>query len=71
MPRRPGRPRTNLERKILAAMSADEKQAEEIVARRINSNTPSIMAYEAACLRLGLKKEPSLAIIEQADFSED
>jgi hypothetical protein len=50
MRRRPGRPRTNLERKILAEKAANEKHAEEIVAQKINSNTPSIMAFKAACL---------------------
>lgn len=50
MPRRAGRPRTSLEGKILAETSASEKQAEEIVAQTINSNTRSIMVFEAASL---------------------
>jgi putative DNA primase/helicase len=50
MPRRAGRPRTSLEGKILAETLASEKQAEEIVAQTINSNTRSIMVFEAASL---------------------
>jgi hypothetical protein len=37
-------------------MSAREKQAEEIVAQKINSNTPDIMAFEAACLLLAIER---------------
>jgi len=55
IPRRPGRPRTNLEAKILGEMSASEKKAEEIVAKAINSNTPSIMSFEAAQLLLAIE----------------
>jgi hypothetical protein len=36
-------------------MSAHEKQAEEIVAQQINSNTPGIMAFEAAHLLLAIE----------------
>jgi hypothetical protein len=56
MGRRSGRPRVNLEQQILADMSAREKQAEEIVAQKIDSNTPSIMAFEAACLLLAVER---------------
>jgi len=59
MRRRPGRPRTNLEDTILAEMSEDEKKAEEIVAQAINSNTPSIMSFEAACLLFGIERGAS------------
>jgi hypothetical protein len=65
MPRRPGRPRTNLEEKILAEMSANEKQAEEIVAKKINSNTPTIMAFEAACLLLEIEAGAAPAAIQR------
>ena len=56
MRRRSGRPRVNLEEQILEDMSAREKQAEEIVAQKINSNTPGIMAFEAACLLLAIER---------------
>ena len=55
MPQRPGRPRTNFEERILQEMSAHEKKAEEIIAKKINSNTPSIMAFEAAHLLLAIE----------------
>jgi hypothetical protein len=50
MPQPTGRRRVNLEQQILEDMSALEKQAQEIVAQKIDFNTPSIMAFEAACL---------------------
>ena len=53
---RSGRPRVNLKRRILPAMGIDEKQAEQIVAQKINVNTPSIMAFEAACLLLAIER---------------
>jgi len=61
MPRRPGRPRTNLARKILAEMSDDEKRLEAIVPERLGSSAWR-MAYEAACLRLILEKGSAFEI---------
>ena len=55
MPRRPGRPRANLERKILADMSNHETRLEAILPKPLGS-TAWRMAYEAACLRLTLEK---------------
>ena len=65
MPQRPGRPRTNFEERILQEMSASEKQAEEIIAKKINSNTPSIMAFEAACLLLEIEAGAAPAAIQR------
>jgi hypothetical protein len=45
-------------------MSAREKQAEQIVAQKINSNTPSIMAFEAACLLLEIEGGAAPATIQ-------
>ena len=45
-------------------MSAREKQAEQIVAQKINSNTPSIMAFEAACLLLAIEGGAAPATIQ-------
>jgi hypothetical protein len=70
MTRRHGRTRTNLEGKILAEMSAREKQAEQIVAQKINSNTPSIMAFEAACLLLAIEGGAAPATIQHSDFQK-
>ena len=50
MAQRRGRPRSSIEAGILQVVSADEKKAEDIVAQKINPNTPSIMAFEAASL---------------------
>jgi hypothetical protein len=65
MPRRPGRPPTNFEQMILAEMSAREKQGEEIVAQKINSNTPGIMAFEAACLLARIERGASPQAIQR------
>src|SRR5262245_42445051 len=65
MPRRSGRPRTNLEEKILAEMSENVKQAAEIVAKTINLNTPSFMAFEAACLLLQIEAGAVSATIQR------
>jgi hypothetical protein len=61
MPRRPGRPRKNLARKILGDMSDDEKRLEAIVPERLGSSAWR-MAYEAACLRLILEKGSAFEI---------
>ena len=61
IPPRPGRPRTNLARKILADMSDDEKRLEAIVPERLGSSAWR-MAYEAACLRLILEKGSAFEI---------
>jgi hypothetical protein len=45
-------------------MSAREKQAEQIVAQKINSNTPSIMAFEAACLLFAIEGGAAPATIQ-------
>jgi len=37
-------------------MGIDEKQAEQIVAQEIDLNTPSIMAFEAACLLCAIER---------------
>jgi hypothetical protein len=58
MPRRSGRPRTNLERKILAEMSEDEERFQKVVSKRLGSlaGSPWRIAFEAGCLRLTLEK---------------
>jgi hypothetical protein len=56
MPRRPGRPRINLEQLILADESKHQREMEDLVAQKINSNTPTIMAFEAACLLLEIER---------------
>lgn len=56
MPRRPGRSRINLEQLILADQSKHHREMEELVAQSINLNTPSIMAFEAACLLLAIER---------------
>ena len=58
MHRRRGRPRTNLEAKILADMHQDEQHLEVIVAEKLRGSrrTPWRGAYEAACLRWTLEK---------------
>jgi hypothetical protein len=56
MPRRPGRPRVNLEQLILADDSKHLREMEELVGQSINLNTPSIMAFEAACLLLAIER---------------
>ena len=53
---RSGRPRVNLKKQILTDMSAREKHAEDIVAQKINVNTPWIMSFEAACLLLEIER---------------
>ena len=52
MARRTGRQRVNLEKKVLAEMSAQDKQLQAVIARKINFNTPGSMAFEAASLLL-------------------
>jgi hypothetical protein len=46
-------------------MSAREKQAEQIVAQKINSNRPSIMAFEAARLLLEIEAGAAPAAIQR------
>jgi hypothetical protein len=53
---RPGRPRVNLEKKILADMAEHEKQLEAIVAEKIDFNRPSILTFEAAYLVLAIER---------------
>jgi hypothetical protein len=61
MPKRPGRPRTNLAQTILADRSDDQKRLEAIVPERLGSSAWR-MAYEAACLRLTLEKGSAFEI---------
>jgi len=58
MPRRAGRPRTNLKQEILKKWAEDEKSLAGIVAEELrgSASSPWRMAYEAACLRLILEK---------------
>src|SRR5262249_45685704 len=56
MPRRSGRPRVDLEKKILADMAEHEKQLEAIVAENTDINRPSILTFEAACLVLAIER---------------
>src|SRR5262245_51120375 len=58
MARRPGRPRTNLQKMILAEMSQDHERFKAIVGQRLGSlpGSPWRIAFEAACLRLTLEK---------------
>ncbi len=53
---RTGRPRANLEQKVLADMSAHHKEMEALVAQKLNLNRPGIIAFEAACVLLTLER---------------
>jgi hypothetical protein len=56
--RRFGRPRANLEKRVLAEMSAQDKQLEAIIAGKINFNTLGNMVFEAASLLLNYRADP-------------
>jgi hypothetical protein len=51
-----GRPRVNLEQKILADMSEHDRRIEAILRQKVNLNRPFIWAFEAACLLLALER---------------
>src|SRR5437667_9946386 len=53
---RSGRPRINLEKKILAEMSEEIAQGEAMIASKIDLNRPGILASEAACLVLRIER---------------
>jgi hypothetical protein len=55
---RPGRPRTPLEKKLLAEMSADEENLASIVGKKLQKSerAPFRLAFEAACVLLTLER---------------
>jgi hypothetical protein len=53
-----------LEQLILADESKHHREMEEIVAQSINLNTPSIMAFEAACLLLQIERGADPQIVQ-------
>ena len=61
MPRRAGRPRVNLEKKILEDISDHEKSLEALLPQKLGSLAWR-MAYEAAWLRMTLEKGSKLEI---------